>query len=1294
MNHEASVHKTGHLMSLLAVSDKPDNDLATLDNNRAAGSCAWFTKSKTFVNWSQERHVKTPILWLSGNAACGKSTICSSVIRTLQEQKRHCYYFFFKQDCAGKSTTAECLRSLAYQLACHSEPVRSKILCLESQDLIPDREDDRTLWRKLFEDCLSKDMLPESQHWVIDALDECQNPQKFLRLMSNLPGNVRIMISSRVTKDIEPGFFDLKDLVLHQQLTPSDTEVDIRLFVNSYMDRLPAVSQDGEAELTNRIMAKSSGSFLWVRLVMQELESAYSKESIDSVLNEIPTGMTELYERMLQRLAINRGTKLAQSILTWVSCAPRALSLEELQMAIKWDINETLSNPEKSIRSICDQFLTLDHGLRVNLVHETAREYLLHQELVPELLVRRRSGNTRLANACLKILSGDWFGRQCQEQRRPSYAQRLKSMDRSKSPRPNLSSLEDAFAKYACFHFSDHVSKASPDSELLGLLGSFLNDNALYFIEYMARQGELSALVRTSINLRRFLERHARQLPPIDWRISSVEAWSTDLIRVTARFRAQLLVSPACIHSLVPAFCPSESLISKARTLQYQGFVVAGLQSTDWDDCVTRIDFDGAKPNAIAYGESSLAIGLSDGRVCSYSDVSLQQQHVMDGGPRERIKILKYSSGDRHLLVAGVRTIRLWDTESCQVSWSHRCPHQILAVSFMEDDEFVNIALQSNTIVTFRTLDGVEASRLDLIGNLNRDAVDSKSWAPPSFMEFSSDSSLLAVGCRGQPVRLFDVNDEEFSLECRRDSISASACTVHYWVDAMVFNPNPRIPVLIVSFGDGELDVFSLWSGSMVCKIPAAFAHNIACAPDGKCLVTASAQGCIQIYDFGGISGDQLSLSYQIDANDPGIRALAFATSSLRFIDIRASQCRVWEPDFLVRRDGDGSSQSDITHLIPDRVKHKGVLEHSGDSEISAICCHSSGHTVFCGTRDGSIHSYDTVNAKCTGLLYKSTSNISVIAITVLSVHEITTLISADEASYLSFRQIIEDPDGQWMVVKSNEARTNEPVAQLLVDASGDQVFVASTQAVSLWSFSGEQFFHLSLFLPQSVFPHPTKPQHLIDLRYNGSARVLSWTNVEAVADGESALETLRKFPSNSTAHASQRITTATTSSVSNRFFTVLLRKYLAPHHPASSTRLLECWPASALEPGDSKLLSAPLPSFDQLGSHIEQLVAIAGSSTLLFLDTELWLCSMDLAATPAPGPASWKAVVRRHFFVPSEWRGAATGTVLLAFSERRREVIAAVGSGVVIMKRGLEVVAKTNWEGTKGKREGKFLNG
>ena len=1199
------------------------------------------------MDWSQAPPKAPPILWLSGNAASGKSTICSYAIRSLQGRGSQCCYFFFKHGSLGRSTPADCLKSLAYQMALRTQSSISTLLSREPQGVLSTCEEERILWRQLFQDCIFETSLSKT-YWVIDAVDECRNPRSFIELMSALPSNIRVLISSRVTKEIEHGILNIAHHVTQQQLYPSHTAGDIKIFIESVIDRLPAVSKDDRLAIAERVVSKSSGSFLWVRLVVQELEHSYSKEALEVVLNDIPPGMTDLYDRMLTRMAsVSRGTDLARSILMWATCASRALSLDEVQVAVRLDTGETLCNPEKSIRSICDQFVILDNSSKVQLIHETAREYLLRQDLVPDFIIRKRETNARLAIACLNFLAGDWLKRQRLEKRRPSYAQRLKMMDPSKSSKLDSLNLEKAFATYACCHFSDHVCKSSLEDGLLDLLCSFLQENALQWIEYIASNGDLSILSRTAVNIRRFLDRHARHFPPIDMRINTIEAWVTDLIRVGAKFRAQLQALPGSIHSMIPALCPSDSIIAKSRAPSRQALAIAGLQVRDWDDCITRIEFHGAKASAIACGESSFAVGLSDGRICRYRNTSLQEYSTISHG--ERVRILQYSDEDRYLVTAGPRTLRLWDLSSSSLQWSYNYLRLPLAITFMEGDEFINIAFQTSTISTLRRADGVEVGNLDLVERLNHDSAGPKSCPPPSLIVFSNNSNLLAVSSRGQPVQLFDIDEERFCLECSRDEQLSSASAMQYSVDAMAFNPNRDIAVLIVSFGDGELHVFNLWSGESVCKIPGAYAHSLACAPDGKCLITASTQGAIQIYDFGGISGDQLSLSYQIDANDPGIRALAFAGNSPRFFDIRATQCRVWEPDFLVRKDGEGSSQSDLTHLVPPRPKHKGVLEPSGEPEISAIYCHSGGETVFCGTRDGSIFSYRALDAKRSGAVRRSTANTAIVALAMAHAPS-RTLVSADAAGCVSFMQILEEPGGNWRLEDQHEVRTDESVSRLLFDPSGSRVLAIGTETLSLWSLSGEKFSSRPTSVSEAVAPHTLKPDRFIALAHD-TARIFSWTDLSEL----SAVGGVRLSPSFSSpghSHASPIV-------ASGRNFMVEMR----PGPAGRSSACLRCWPTVDFEHDASVATSRP--GFANLASCIEQVIDVMGN-TLLFLDADLWICSVDLATFGATQQ------VYRHFFIPSEWR-TCMDSVLVAFGSTRKEFVFAVGSEMVVVKHGLE---------------------
>jgi len=118
-----------------------------------------------------------------------------------------------------------------------------------------------------------------------------------------------------------------------------------------------------------------------------------------------------------------------------------------------------------------------------------------------------------------------------------------------------------------------------------------------------------------------------------------------------------------------------------------------------------------------------------------------------------------------------------------------------------------------------------------------------------------------------------------------------------------------------------------LWSTELRYRIRDVYAHSLACSPDGRTLVTGSSRGTIQIFEFAGSEGENLSLIYRINAYEDGIRGIAFSSDSLRFADIRGSQCRIWEPAVLVYNDLDEGSQSELSQAIPLGPKSVSMLE-------------------------------------------------------------------------------------------------------------------------------------------------------------------------------------------------------------------------------------------------------------------------------------------------------------------------------------------------------------------------------
>src|SRR5256885_2866732 len=99
------------------------------------------------------------------------------------------------------------------------------------------------------------------------------------------------------------------------------------------------------------------------------------------------------------------GKRLAKAILTWTTCSARPLSTDELYHALQIDINDNIDSVRRSIESSCGQLVYIDANSRVQMVHQTARDFLLRSDNA-EFAIDRRAGHKTLAMVCLKYLSG------------------------------------------------------------------------------------------------------------------------------------------------------------------------------------------------------------------------------------------------------------------------------------------------------------------------------------------------------------------------------------------------------------------------------------------------------------------------------------------------------------------------------------------------------------------------------------------------------------------------------------------------------------------------------------------------------------------------------------------------------------------------------------------------------------------------------------------------------------------------------------------------------------------------
>ncbi|KFY88927.1 hypothetical protein V498_06614 [Pseudogymnoascus sp. VKM F-4517 (FW-2822)] len=397
------------LIKFTGVTESPIGELSTLENIRVAGSGMWLLSSEAYLSWRTDNDAKRRIFCLTAKPGSGKSVLSSQVISDLQDHElRYCYYFF-KRGNATKSNISGCLLSLAYQMARYDSTILKKLCEIEQEATSWEQWDERMIWRKLFLGCIFKYHDSHIHFWVIDALDECHMLPLVLSLFAEIPQHLRIFITSCKSSELENGLVKIAHFTEHYQVKATDTLQDLEIYIDSKMYLLPAGDENGQENLKQRILAKASGSFLWVYLVVRELQEAYSEESAEDILSELSTDMNEFYAGMLETVS-NKGirtTTLAKAVFMWALLSSRPLRVDELQFVIKLDINQTVHNLGKSISAVCGQLLSVNQKDEVEAIHQTAKAFMLQQDRWHNLELEQINSHTRMAQICLKILAED-----------------------------------------------------------------------------------------------------------------------------------------------------------------------------------------------------------------------------------------------------------------------------------------------------------------------------------------------------------------------------------------------------------------------------------------------------------------------------------------------------------------------------------------------------------------------------------------------------------------------------------------------------------------------------------------------------------------------------------------------------------------------------------------------------------------------------------------------------------------------------------------------------------------------
>lgn len=469
-------------------------------------SSDWIFENETFKQWRDDE--QNTLLWIKGDPGKGKTMLLCAIIDELMPRTRlakqidqttttFLSYFFCQGTDSRINNATAVLRGLIY------------LIIIQDRSLISHVQEkynhagkglfiDANAWVALSDIFLNilRDPRVGDIVFVVDALDECETDSAkllyFITKYASLP-RVKWIVSSRNNLNIQQKLESfIRNGILSLELKANAETVSnaVDIYIEHRISQLPSVqdNQGQRDELRDALREKANGTFLWVSLVMKELEDVQSWE-IAEVVKEMPMDLSAVYKRMIDQIRHQRqgNAKFCWGILSTIFTTYHPLGLGELGIlsGLPKEISE---HPESIIKlvTLCGSFLTIRQGI-IYFIHQSAKDFL-STEMFQSDAARRHADIYDQSTAAISTLSQNIYSL-------PDFGFRSEY-----APTPEKNPL--ASMRYSCFYWADHFCDAygtNPETELAlrEKLWLFLKDYVLRWLESIALLGGLTDGVRS-----------------------------------------------------------------------------------------------------------------------------------------------------------------------------------------------------------------------------------------------------------------------------------------------------------------------------------------------------------------------------------------------------------------------------------------------------------------------------------------------------------------------------------------------------------------------------------------------------------------------------------------------------------------------------------------------------------------------------------------------------------------------------------------------------------------------------
>lgn len=251
------------LKSMLEITGLPDIDYIFFRDQWAQGTSDWFLEENGYLEWLHVRDPAPKLLWLNGGPATGKSVMSSFIINSLVEQGVSCQYFFIRFGDQRKRNLSLLLRSIAYQIARDVPDFMEGLLQLVDEAIDFGTADPRTIWERIFKSILFSMKAGQPLYWIIDGLDEADNPRALLRLLSDISLSsipIRVLLVGRKTPELADVFRKIPEVLDLNSISIEGHLEDLRCYIRQEL--IMSGNAKFKESIVQRIVEGSQNNFL------------------------------------------------------------------------------------------------------------------------------------------------------------------------------------------------------------------------------------------------------------------------------------------------------------------------------------------------------------------------------------------------------------------------------------------------------------------------------------------------------------------------------------------------------------------------------------------------------------------------------------------------------------------------------------------------------------------------------------------------------------------------------------------------------------------------------------------------------------------------------------------------------------------------------------------------------------------------------------------------------------------------------------------------------------------------